>query len=253
MDLRDTDSDWSKLSLDDPFWAVLSSEEYRGKELSADQLRAFFETGERDVAQLFGFIKRHLLTDFRPKRSLDFGCGVGRLLFPIARLSGDAVGVDVAAGMLDLCRRFAAEHGLDNITLIQNDDRLSDVSGEFDFISTYIVLQHIPPERGYYLLERLMQLLRIGGVGSIHVTYAKHRRFLVHEGRHAKFYRREGTVIHDVGPTPDHQPVGSITMFDYDLNQVMVIISQYAGHPIMVLPTDHNDHLGTHFVFQRAR
>ena len=64
-------------------------------------------------------------------------------------------------------------------------------------------------------------MLKVGGVGSIQVTYAKARRFLVHEGRHARFYRREGSIIHDVGAIQDDRPTGAITMFDYDLNHVV--------------------------------
>jgi hypothetical protein len=42
-------------------------------------------------------------------------------------------------------------------------------------------------------------------------------------------------------------------MFDYDLNHVVANLSVYAGHPILMLPTLDDDHLGVHFVFQRAR
>jgi SAM-dependent methyltransferase len=253
MILRDTDADWAKLATEDPFWAVLSRDDFRGETLPKDKLDAFFQTGETQIAGLMGFIKKHLKADFRPARSLDFGCGVGRLLVPIARLSAEAVGVDVAPGMLELCRKFLADRNISNVTLIQNDDALSEVSGDFDFVNSQIVLQHIPPERGYYVIERLIKLLKLGGVGSVQVTYAKARRFLVHEGRHARFYRREGSIIHDVGPVRDDRPAGSITMFDYDLNHVAATLSIYLGHPVLMLPTSDDDHLGVHFVFQRAR
>jgi SAM-dependent methyltransferase len=253
MVLRDTDADWAKLATEDPFWAVLSQDGLRGDTLPEEKLRSFFQTGESQIARIFGFIKRHLQEDFRPKRSLDFGCGVGRLLIPLARLSEEAVGVDVAAGMLQQCRKFLLEQGISNVTLFQNDDLLRDISGHFDFINTQIVLQHIPPERGYYLVERLIKLLKVGGVGSIQVTYAKARRFLAHEGGRARFYRREGSIIHDVAPLPDDRQVGTIIMFDYDLNNITATLSLYAGHPILMLPTQDDDHLGAHFVFQRAR
>jgi SAM-dependent methyltransferase len=253
MTLRDTDADWAKLATEDPFWAVLSRDDFHGEMLPDEKLQSFFQTGEDQIARLIGFIKRHLQSDFSPKRSLDFGCGVGRLLIPLARLSVEAVGLDVAPGMLELCRKFVAAQGISNVKLIHNGDQLSGVSQGFDFVNTQIVLQHIPPERGYYLIERLVKLLMVGGVGSIQITYAKARRFLAHEARHARFYRREGSIIHDVAPLPDHRPEGSITMFDYDLNNVVATLSVYAGHPILMLPTLDDDHLGAHFVFQRAR
>lgn len=253
MTLRDTDADWAKLATENPFWAVLSREDFRGEALPDDKLRAFFHTGEAQIAGIYGFIKKHLRADFRPRRSLDFGCGVGRLLIPIARRSGEAVGVDVAPGMLELARGFLAEQGVRNATLVHGDDALSGVSGAFDFVNTQIVLQHIPPERGYHVIERLAGLLSIGGIAAIQLTYAKHRRFLVHEGRHARFYRRDGAVIHDIGPLLDDRPAGAITMYDYDLNAVTAILSLYAGHPILMVPTADDDHLGAHLVFERAR
>ena len=73
------------------------------------------QTGETQIARVMGFIKEHLQGDFRPTRSLDFGCGVGRLLMPIARLSAEAVGVDVAPGMLELCRNFLADRNISKL------------------------------------------------------------------------------------------------------------------------------------------
>ena len=89
MALRDTDADWTKLATEDPFWAVLSRDEFRGTSPPKDKLRMFFDSGEAHIKNLFGFINRHLVEGFSPDRSLDFGCGVGRLLIPIARLSKD--------------------------------------------------------------------------------------------------------------------------------------------------------------------
>ena len=139
------------------------------------------------------------------------------------------------------------------MTLIQGDDGLTGVPGEFDFINTDIVLQHIPPARGLALIERLLTRLRPGGVAAMQLTYAKGRRFLEHEGRHARFYRRHDGMLVDVAPLPDELPEGTISMFDYDLNSVVAILSMYAGHPILMLPTNNDDHLSVNFVFRRGQ
>jgi len=250
---RDTDNDWKCLAEKDPFWGVLSREEYHTESMDDAKLEEFMASGEQYVANLFAFIRKHLVPQFDPGRALDFGCGVGRLVLPLARRVGEAVGVDVAPGMLDLCRKHAAQAGLENIALFESDDELSKVEGEFDLVNAYIVLQHIPPERGYRIIQSMFDHLAPGGICSIQLTYGKSRKFLVHEEPKALFYRREGNTIIDLVDAGWSPPEGTITMFDYDLNQVMAMVSRVAGHPMIVLPTNDDSHLGVHFVFQKVR
>ena len=60
-------------------------------------------------------------------------------------------------------------------------------------------------------------------------------------------------MLVDVAPVPDALPEGTISMFDYDLNSVVAILSMYAGHPILTLPTNNDDHLSVNFVFRRGQ
>src|ERR1044071_7238075 len=101
--MRDTDQDWKKIAETDPYWGVVSAEEFRAGQINDESLAKFFAGGEQFIGNVFALIRAHLPGTFEPKRSLDFGCGVGRLLAPIARRSQTAVGVDVAPRMLELC------------------------------------------------------------------------------------------------------------------------------------------------------
>ena len=251
--LRDTDHDWQVLAEERPYWGVLSAAEYDGKTIPPEARKQFFRSGEVLISNIFGFIHQHINEGFRPERSLDFGCGVGRLLLPIARLSGTAVGVDVAPGMLNLAAENAAAAGIANVTFAIGDDNLANIEGSFDFVNSYIVIQHIPPERGYRLLEKLFEKIRVGGVGSIQLTYAKARRFLAHEAITARYYRRDGRALIDlVQNTNREAPSGSIVMYDYDLNELFAMITDMMGVPALVLPTRDDDHLGLHLVFCRS-
>ncbi|APV50798.1 hypothetical protein BWI17_14545 [Betaproteobacteria bacterium GR16-43] len=252
-DLRDTDNDWKRVAKDDPFWGVLSRDQFRKESMSDERLAEFMATGERFIGDIFGLVKAHVVKDFAPKRALDFGCGVGRLLVPIARRVREAVGVDVAPAMLELAAKHVAAARLGNVTLQTSDDALSNVDGPFDFVNCYIVLQHIPPERGYGLIDAMIERLAIGGVASLQVTYAKSRSFWKYEEPRARYYRRDGRGIIDMVDSGWKAPEGTINMYDYDLNQVMAQIALAAGHPVITLPTTDDDHLGVHFVFQRAR
>ncbi|MEO8487870.1 MAG: class I SAM-dependent methyltransferase [Betaproteobacteria bacterium] len=238
---------------DDPYWGVLSQDEYRNAAMDPERFAQFMATGERFVADVFGLVGKTLDKDFAPRRVLDVGCGVGRLLIPMARLVKEAVGVDVAPRMLELARKHVQAAGLDNVTLVAGDDELSAAEGEFDFVNSFIVLQHVPPQRGYRLIQSMIDKARKGGVVSVQVTYAKARSFLQHEAPTALYYRRDGGQIHDILDSGWRPPEGTINMFDYDLNQVMAQVSTAAGHPVIALPTNDDSHLGVHFVFCKAR
>jgi 2-polyprenyl-3-methyl-5-hydroxy-6-metoxy-1,4-benzoquinol methylase len=249
--LRDTDADWKALASEDPYWAVLSSDAFRSANLTRETLEFFYASGEEYVQEIIDIINRHLRPNFSPRRCLDFGCGVGRLLAPMARRAAQVVGVDVAEGMLEIAKRHLEQERITNVTLALGDDTLSRIDGRFDFINSYIVLQHIPPERGYRIFERLIQLLEAGGVAALQVTYAKGRKVWPYEASRARFFRRDGGVIHDIAPQEQDGAVGTVSMFDYDLNQLMAIVTLYAEPIVIVQQMSDDAHLGVRFIFIR--
>jgi SAM-dependent methyltransferase len=251
--IRDTDKDWSKVAEENPYWGVLSEDQFRGIELTPDSRARFYASGQTFINDLLGFVRHHIVPDFTIRRGLDFGCGVGRLLIPIAREAEEAVGVDVAPKMLELTAHNLEAAGITNATTICGDDTLSLVKGPFNFVNSYIVLQHIPPERGILLIRRLLNLLEIGGVFSLQMTYAKERRFFQHERARASYYRRSGMTIQDLVVVETEAPEGTITMFDYDLNEVVLTVAPLSGQPLLILPTNHDGHIGVHLVGMKAR
>ncbi len=251
MTLRDTDRDWETVATRDPYWGVLSAEKFRGEILSDEMRKDFFRTGEQLISTITKEIVRHINSKFSFGRSLDFGCGVGKLLIPIARLSVEAVGVDVSPKMLEIAGRNLSAAGVTNATVLQGDDELSVLDGQFSFVNSYIVLQHIPPERGYSLIERMLGMLSAGGVFSLQLTYAKDRKYLVHEGWRARYYRRDGNMLYDLLANGKSPPEGTITMFDYDLNQIMALLSRTSSSQVVARYTNDNGHLGVHLIGQR--
>jgi SAM-dependent methyltransferase len=249
--MRDTDRDWERVARTEPYWGVLSSEEFRGLDLSEDKRRQFFASGERYVGDLLGLIDRHFGAPHLG-RALDFGCGVGRLSIPLAVRCEEVVAVDTAPTMLDLCRRNSEKVKLTNVKFALGDDELSAVPGLFDLVITYITLQHIPSQRGLAIIERLLAVLKPGAAFSLQLTYARARHFLLHEEPRAQFYRRSGEFMVDLLATKEQPPIGTITMHDYDLNEVFALISQFAGSPVLTLPTRDDDHLGIQFIGKRA-
>ncbi len=166
----DSSTDWQELGSTDPYWAVLTHERFRTGRITDSARREFFGSGEEHVDSVMQTIRDSLVPDFAPTRALDFGCGVGRILLPLARRVPGAVGVDVAPSMLAEAKRNLAEQEV-SAELVLGDDALSQVQGDFDFIHSYIVLQHIPRVRGEKIVAGLLERLRPGGVAALHVTY----------------------------------------------------------------------------------
>jgi SAM-dependent methyltransferase len=150
---------WQSYGRLDPYYGVLSADEYRSANLTPQALDEFYASGERHIDALFS----QLATP--PRTALDFGCGTGRVLVHLARRCERATGVDISPAMLEECRRACASRGLDNVTLC---DRIPD--GTFDLVHSVLVLQHLPVSEGYRAIERLLGALAPGGTIALHVT-----------------------------------------------------------------------------------
>lgn len=173
MGYYETDRDWEHFGHKDPHWGVLADERFHRDKLDEAALDEFYATGEEYIQWVFDTVQSKIDEHFSPIRSLDFGCGVGRLVIPLARRSKESVGVDISDGMLAEARAYIEKKGIGNITLAKSSDTLSSVTGTFDLVNSYIVLQHISANRGLLIFKRLLELLNKGGIGVLHFTYSK--------------------------------------------------------------------------------
>lgn len=166
-----TDSDWEYYGKNDPYFGVFTDEDYRSENLDESKIQSFFEAGNMHVDTVVNVVKNYVCKDFAPKKVLDFGCGVGRLVVPFARKYEYVVGIDVSPSMLAEAKRNCDRFNLTNVNFVINDDSLANLSEKFDFIHSYIVFQHIPVKRGNMLFLRLLDALEPQGIGALHFTY----------------------------------------------------------------------------------
>jgi 2-polyprenyl-3-methyl-5-hydroxy-6-metoxy-1,4-benzoquinol methylase len=228
----------------------LTDERFRRENLSDEALKEFFESGEKYIDQMFDLIHAHLDPTFQPKRALEFGCGVGRLLMPLARICDSVTGVDVSHHMLQEARRNCEVRGIDNVELVGSDDSLSFVSGTFDLIHSYIVFQHIPTERGERLMRNLIHRLQENGIGIIHFIYYTDTRWI------SKFLyrmRRSSKLFHTLMNIREGSSVNNplMQMNEYNINNLLLIMQEAGCHHTYVRFTSHSEHLGVVLFFQK--
>ena len=168
-----TDIEWEKWGAADPYFGVITLSKFRAANLTPQAKQEFFASGRHHVQCILETCRRLIDPTFAPKRVLDFGCGVGRLVVPFAELAEWVVGVDVSPSMLVEARRNCTEFNLHHIDLLASDDELSMLGEPFDLVHSSIVFQHIDVARGRRLFSRLVELLAPGGLGAVHVTYGK--------------------------------------------------------------------------------
>jgi len=252
---KNTDKDWEYYGAVAPYFGVLSDERFSPANLSEAALEDFFASGVEHIDEVFDVIEKNIEPGFTPARSLDFGCGVGRIVLPLARRSGHVVGVDVSPGMLEEARLNSKKYGISNVEFVESDETLSKVSGTFDFVHSYIVMQHISTRRGVRFLARLLELLNPGGLGALHFTYSW-QGWLQQASRGARFVRwlresvpgGQGLMNLAKGRRFDHP---NMLMNTYDVNRLFSMLQEHGCRAVHVKFTDHNGHWGVMLVFQK--
>jgi SAM-dependent methyltransferase len=241
---------WEQLARD-PYYAVLNEDGFRGDRVVDDARARFDRSGEEDVAETLAEIRRRIDPAFRPARALDFGCGVGRLTLPLARACDHVVGVDISQAMLDEAARNCAARGVDNVSLVSSAAFFATpAEPSLDFVHSYIVFQHIPPRAGLWMAESLVRRLRAGGVGALHVTYARRAsgaRRVIHR------LRRGLPGLNILANLVQRRPLGEplIPMYRYDLGALFALLGDLGCTHVHARLTDHGGHLGAMLLFQR--
>lgn len=235
---RDTDADWRFLAETDPYFAVIALDRYHSSQIDSARVDEFYQSGHRDMAIALAHI-RHRDAEFRSRRAVDFGCGVGRLALAIAEHSAEVVGLDVAPAMLAQARKAAQQRGIGNVRFAPElgpEDR-------FDWINSLIVLQHIPPSRGMAIISDLLGRLDVGGFVSLHVTLFRTAMVAsgsVRTGSHWSFDGERMQLVVE----QDRDRTGVMRMYDYDLNRVLAMMVANKIDPYALFMTDHGGNHG---------
>jgi trans-aconitate methyltransferase len=200
--------------------------------MTAETLNKFFESGRRDINALMSVFNTHF-NNFKPEFALDFGCGVGRMTIPIAENIKSVIGVDISDDMLNEAKKNIQNFDYKNIELYKYipDDIY------YDWINSLIVFQHIPPQRGYYILQTLLEKLNSGGFISCQFTIFRDKNHLDEIFRDVECCKYDGNSIKILSKS--NQIEGQMSMYEYDINYLLSILTTYGMNNFLMQHTNH--------------
>jgi SAM-dependent methyltransferase len=230
MRLTTHEKDWQEMAKLDPLWAILSAPE---KQYNRWDYRAFFQTGEREVAVLVAEA-RELGYPVRWGRALDFGCGIGRVTRALHTYFPECYGVDISSEMVRRAHEFAPGchfHVNKEMNLRVFDDSY------FDLIYSVIVLQHQPNRA--VALAYVSELVRVLGRDGLLVfqlpSYIPVRNRI--QGR-----RRVYTLLHKMGCNSNFLyrslRLTPIRMVYAPEKEVLAVVRSSGGRVLNVRPDD---------------
>lgn len=245
----DTARDWERLGSLEPYFAVLTESRFLRENLSPESLAAFQASGEEDVARIAALATAVEGKPFRPRRALEFGCGVGRLTFPMAARAGTVVGVDAAPSLLGIARAEATRRGVRNVELLLVEDLALLERGTFDLIYSYIVFQHIPPSEGEEYLRELLRLAAPEATVVLHFALSRPggavRKALRALRASSRWIHRLGTLVRGDRNLPYMQ------MNTYERRRIERILAGEGFDRPAIEPTEHGGVLGGIFAATR--
>lgn len=243
---------WERLARD-PYYAVLNVEEHREGSMTDGQRERFARSGDEDMARTFEEIRRWVAPGFAPRVAVDFGCGVGRLTIPIARVARHVTGIDISERMLEEARRNCESNGVGNATFVSSEEYFASARAAeeaVDFVHAYIVFQHMPPPTGMWVADALVRRLAPGGVGALHFTYGRRTSRL---RRVVNRLRRVMPGVNALVNLAQRRPLSEplIPMNAYDLGALFTLLADLGCTHVHARFTDHGGHVGAMLVFQK--
>lgn len=155
--------DWEDLAELDPYWSILV---HRKRKHRGGNLAEFFASGEHEVSRVLAIIENTGILAER-RSALDFGCGVGRVTFPLAqeRVFERCIGVDISTHMVKLARSIHPEVPGLSFEALDRHDLSAFPDQSFDLVLSLLVLQHQSCVEAVELwLREMARVLKPGGM-----------------------------------------------------------------------------------------
>jgi SAM-dependent methyltransferase len=246
-DMTASDPQWEAFVAREPYFAVIPTPDYLRAHLTPAREEEFFAGGETLVESWFQMIEP-LAPDFAPMSVLEYGCGLGRLAFPLAARTGSVTAVDRSPAMLAAARAQAARRGAADIDFLTPDELFA-TPRKFDLVVCHGALQRMPPDDGLALMRALLARIGPGGFGIFQFPYGHASRLV----RASRWLRERLPAVNSLANLLRGKPAGDpfIPTHAYDLYDVLGVLRQ-ASMDATQLFADHRVEPPSAGVFARA-
>lgn len=178
-----TVSAWKKLGEEEPYWSVITHNQYKMENMDSKCKEAFYKSGILKAQEIVRTLVRNGFVS-EPKELkgcsiIEYGCGCGRVTMSLSDIFGKVVAVDISPGNLGIAQSLE----LDNTEFVMIED-MNDYPNlpMADVVYSYIVLQHNTPPVMEYILNSMLGRLKSGGVAIFQIpTYRRDYTFNVEE------------------------------------------------------------------------
>ncbi len=119
--------------------------------------KAPWETGPRE--ELVKLVENHTI---QPGRAIDLGCGTGANAIYLAQHGFDVTGVDFSQAGIEKARQKASAAGVQVNFMVDDLTNIQQVSGTFDFLLDYGVLDDLSLRQREAYLQNMLPLTRPG-------------------------------------------------------------------------------------------
>lgn len=150
------------------YFGLLGSYRRQWDAWARDPERAMRAIAPGTSAETFGPSGEEVVARLRPyvgatDRVLDVGCGMGRIMRPLAPSCREIHGVDVSPRMVRLAREFLADVPNASVHLTSGKDLAIVGAGSFQVAFVLYVLQHLEREHAVRYLAEMWRVLVPGG------------------------------------------------------------------------------------------
>jgi len=111
----------------------------------------------------------------KEERVLDLGCGWGTFTFALAPICKEVVGLDYSAKSVEICRKLAKKHNLDNIEFVRADaSETEQEDNSFDVVIAADLFEHLYPDISIKTVNEAFRVLKPGGKFVIWTPHRGH-------------------------------------------------------------------------------
>ncbi len=131
--------EWEDLAKLDLFWVILTIPKKKFRNWKESE---FFGEGQKEAGWIIYKTKEFGLPKSRG-RSLDFGCGVGRVTRYLGKYFKESIGIDISEEMIKNAKELNKKYKNCKFILNKRDDLRIFPENYFDLVYSNLVLQHI--------------------------------------------------------------------------------------------------------------